>query len=89
MIVRPDGSVAQRLKRHVPGILYHDFPDPKLKGWLHNHKRMVLAEKEVYHNDRSSRHPRALNRQAMPSAVVVRQAGHCEQRGKTATGGDQ
>jgi len=28
MITRPDGSVAQRLKRHVPSILYHDFPDP-------------------------------------------------------------
>jgi predicted amidohydrolase len=66
MVIRPDGSVAQRAKRHVPGILYHDFPDPKLKGWLHNHKMMVLPRSEVYHNGRPSRHPRALNRQALP-----------------------
>ena len=65
-IIRPDGSVAQRLTRHVPGILYHDFPDPKLKGWLHNNKLMVLPPNEVYHNGKPSSHPRALDHRSPP-----------------------
>ncbi len=66
MIVRPDGSVAGRLNRHVPGILYHDFPDEKLKGWLHNHKMMVLPPDEVYHNGRPSKLARARDRRSAP-----------------------
>ena len=66
MIARPDGSVAQRLKRHVPGILCHDFPDAKLKGWLHNRKPMVLPPDEVYHNGRPSKLARARDRRSAP-----------------------
>jgi predicted amidohydrolase len=65
-IVRPDGSVASRLKRHVAGILVHDFPDKELKGWIHNNKMMKLAPAEVYHNGAPSTHARALNRSATP-----------------------
>ncbi len=65
-IVRPDGSVAQRLKRHVAGILYHDFPDSTLKGWIHNNKLMKLARDEVFHNGTPSNHPRAKNRTSLP-----------------------
>ena len=35
-IVRPDGTV-RSLKRHVPGILYHDFPDEDL-GWTYDNR---------------------------------------------------
>jgi len=66
MVVRPDGSVAERAERHRPEILYHNFPDPELKGWLHNDKPMVLPDDEVYHNGRPSRHPRAVDRQSPP-----------------------
>ena len=66
MIVRPDGSVAKRTPRHRPSVLYHDFPDRKLRGWIHNYKKMVLPNNEVYHLGRPSRHPRARNRQAIP-----------------------
>jgi predicted amidohydrolase len=65
-IVRPDGSVASRLKRHVAGVLYHDFPDEELRGWIHNNKVMKLAPDEVYHNGTPSIHPRAVNRSATP-----------------------
>ena len=64
--VRPDGSVASQLKRHVAGILTQDFPDATLKGWIHNNKMMVLAPDEVYHNGTPSAHPRALDRTAQP-----------------------
>ena len=64
--VRPDGSVASQLRRHVPDILYHDFPDPTLKGWIHNNKMMKLATDEVYHNGTPSQHPRAKDRAALP-----------------------
>ena len=64
--VRPDGSVASQLKRHVAGVLYHDFPDATLEGWIHNNKMMGLAPDEVYHNGTPSTHPRALNRRASP-----------------------
>jgi predicted amidohydrolase len=63
--IRPDGSVAGRLKRHVAGILYHDFPDPTLKGWIHNHKMMKLAPDEVFHSGTPSRHPRAQDRKSL------------------------
>jgi predicted amidohydrolase len=65
-IVRPDGSVAQRLRRHIPGLLYHDFPDPTLKGWIHNRKVMRLAPDEVYHLGEPSSHPRASDRRSEP-----------------------
>jgi len=65
-IARPDGSLAKALTRHVPGILYHDFPDPKLKGWLHNFKMMKIHPREVFHNGIATRHPRATNRQTVP-----------------------
>ena len=64
--VRPDGSVASQLKRHVAGILYHDFPDATLKGWIHNNKIMKLAPDEVYHNGTPSNHPRAQIRTSLP-----------------------
>ncbi len=65
-IVRPDGSIAQRLKRHAAGILYHDFPDSTLKGWLHNHKMMKLAPDEIYFNSPPSDHARAKDKTAPP-----------------------
>ncbi len=64
--VRPDGSVADQLKRHVAGILYHDFPDSTLKGWIHNNKVMKLAPDEVLHNGAPSSHPRAKDRTSPP-----------------------
>lgn len=64
--VRPDGSVASRLKRHVAGVLYHDFPDSRLKGWISNNKMMKLAPDEVFHNGTPSSHPRAKDRRALP-----------------------
>ena len=64
--VRPDGSVASRLKRHMTGILYHDFPDATLKGWIHNNKLMKLAPDEVFHNSTPSNHPRAKDRTSLP-----------------------
>ncbi len=65
-IARPDGSMADSLRRHVPGILYHDFPDEKLKGWIHNHKKMGLAQDEVYTNGVPSSHKRAFDRKSLP-----------------------
>lgn len=35
-IARPDGSV-RSLKRHIAGILVHDFPDTKL-GWIYDNR---------------------------------------------------
>lgn len=64
--VRPDGSVAGQLKRHVAGILYHDFPDATLKGWIHNNKMMKLAPDEVLHNGTPSGHPRVQDRRSLP-----------------------
>lgn len=65
-IARPDGSIAAKLRRHVTGILYHDFPDPELKGWIHNRKPFRPAPDEVYHYGTPSQHPRALDRRAAP-----------------------
>lgn len=36
-VARPDGSV-RRLKRHVAGILLHDFPDTEL-GWTYDNRK--------------------------------------------------
>jgi hypothetical protein len=36
-IARPDGSV-RCLKRHIAGILIHDFPDIEL-GWTYDNRR--------------------------------------------------
>ena len=65
-IGRPDGSIADSLKRHVTGILYHEFPDDRLKGWIHNYKMMKLHKDELLHNGKASRHPRVVNRKAKP-----------------------
>jgi len=65
-IARPDGSMADSLTRHVPGILYHEFPDHKLKGWTHNDKMMKLHPNEVYHNGRPSKHRRAVDTRSLP-----------------------
>jgi predicted amidohydrolase len=64
--VRPDGSIAGQLKRHVAGMLVHDFPDPELVGWIHNLKMMKLAPDEVLHNGSPSDHPRAKDRRSLP-----------------------
>ena len=60
------GPVASRLKRHVAGIIFHDFPDSTLKGWIHNNKMMKLASDEVFHNGTPSTHPRAKDRASLP-----------------------
>jgi predicted amidohydrolase len=66
LIVRPDGSVAQQLKRHVSGLLLHRFPDPHLKGWIHNRKPFKAAPDEVYHLGAVSDHPRVRDHTALP-----------------------
>lgn len=68
-IARPDGSL-ESLERGIPGILYREFPDDKITkefpSWTHNNKVMVLPANEVYHNGVPSKHPRALDRKALP-----------------------
>ncbi len=68
-IARPDGSL-ETLKRGEPGILYRDFPDQNITSqfpsWNHNNKPMVLPKGEVYHNGIPSKHPRSVNRRALP-----------------------
>ena len=68
-IARPDGSL-ESLERGEPGILYRVFPDDMITkefpSWTHNNKVMVLPANEVYHNGVPSKHPRALDRKALP-----------------------
>ncbi len=68
-IARPDSSF-EALQRHVPGILYRQFPDSettdKNRSWTHNDKMMKIARNEVYTNGTPSKHPRATNRQSLP-----------------------
>ena len=68
-IARPDGSLVS-LKRHVPGILYRNFPDSEVtdefRSWTHNEKMMALPKDEVYHNGKPSNHPRAVNTKSLP-----------------------
>ena len=58
-IARPDGSIAASLRRHVTGVLVHDFPDRRLRGWLHNLRPLQLHPRTSLHNGRPSRSPRA------------------------------
>lgn len=68
-IARPDGSLVS-LKRHVPGILYREFPDAEVtdefRSWTHNKKMMALPKDEVYHNGKPSNHPRAVDTRSLP-----------------------
>ncbi|MHC4395573.1 MAG: carbon-nitrogen hydrolase family protein [Planctomycetota bacterium] len=68
-IGRPDGSLVA-LKRHVPGILYREFPDTEVtdqfRSWTHNNKMMALPKDEVYHNGKPSNHPRAVDTKSLP-----------------------
>jgi predicted amidohydrolase len=68
-IARPDGSL-ESLERGKPGILYREFPDDEIThvfpSWTHNNKVMALPVNDVYHNGVPSRHPRALDRKALP-----------------------
>ncbi|MHC4738013.1 MAG: carbon-nitrogen hydrolase family protein [Planctomycetota bacterium] len=68
-IGRPDGSLVS-LERHVPGILYREFPDSKttdeFRSWTHNYKIMALPKDEIYHNGKPSNHPRAVDTKSLP-----------------------
>ena len=63
---RPDGSIANSLVRHKTGMLYHDFPDDHLDGWIHNKKMMKLAPDEVFTNGITPDHDRIKNRVCLP-----------------------
>ncbi|HUL78781.1 MAG TPA: carbon-nitrogen hydrolase family protein [Vicinamibacteria bacterium] len=65
-VARPDGSIAASLRRHATGILVHDFPDPRLRGWLHNLRPYRLHPKTPLHNGRPSRSARARDGRSHP-----------------------
>jgi len=65
-VARPDGSIAASLRRHVTGLLVHDFPDRRLAGWLHNRRPLQLRPRTPLHNGRPSRSPRARNGRSDP-----------------------
>ena len=65
-VARPDGSIAASLRRHTTGVLVHDFPDPRLPGWLHNLRPLRLSPRTPLHNGRPSRSPRARNSRSEP-----------------------
>jgi predicted amidohydrolase len=65
-IARPDGTIAASLRRHTTGVLVHDFPDPRLAGWLHNHRPLRLDPRTRLHNGRPSRSLRARASRSAP-----------------------
>ncbi|HVO09391.1 MAG TPA: carbon-nitrogen hydrolase family protein [Vicinamibacteria bacterium] len=64
-IARPDGSLAAALRRHVTGVLFHDFPDLRLPGWLHNRRPLPVPPVPL-HNGHPSRSPRAVDPRSDP-----------------------
>ena len=61
------GSIAETLKRHEVGIVFHDFNNSSFNDyWNKEVKPAKLHPREIYHNGKSSRHPRALNRKSLP-----------------------
>ena len=65
-IARPDGTIAASLRRHVAGVLVHDFPDPRLAGWLHTLRPLRVHPRASLHNGRPSRSPRARDSRSDP-----------------------
>ena len=66
-VARPDATIAQELKKNTAGMLVHDFPDGLSEtGWIHNHIPMKLAENEILHFGKPSRHRRQLDTQSEP-----------------------
>jgi predicted amidohydrolase len=59
------GTLAKSLKRHTTGILYHDFKNSSFASLMKN-RLQKLDLREVFHNGKPSRHPRAINREALP-----------------------
>ena len=53
----------------MTGILYHGFPDDKLKEerwYFLNEKMMKRHPNEIYHNGHPSNHPRAVDGRVQP-----------------------
>jgi predicted amidohydrolase len=65
-VARPDGSIAAALRRHATGVLFHDFPDRRLAGWLHNRRPLRLDPRTPLHNGRPSCSPRARDGRSEP-----------------------
>ena len=59
------GTLSKRLKRHTTGILFYDFTNSSFKNISRNNLSK-LHPREIFHNGKPSRHPRALNRQSLP-----------------------
>jgi predicted amidohydrolase len=54
-VARPDGSV-RSLRRHVAGMLLHDFPDTEL-GWTYDNRKK--KSNQALHLTSTARHPRS------------------------------
>ena len=66
-VARPDATIAQKLRKNVAGILFHDFPDGlSAGGWIHNYMPMKLAQDEALYFGEPSQHPRQLDSRAEP-----------------------
>jgi len=63
-VVKPDGAMLS-LRRHVPGILYHQFPD-EILGWKYDYLQPTAGPNGVPHIGPTSTHPRALDPTALP-----------------------
>lgn len=62
-LVKPDGSYSA-LRRHAPGLLYHNVPDDIL-GWRYDNT-IARNGTSALHVGRTSKHPRALDPRALP-----------------------
>lgn len=61
------GTISKTLKRHETGVVYHTLTNSSFKDcWNPEVKLAKLHPKEIYHNGKPSRHPRALNRASLP-----------------------
>jgi predicted amidohydrolase len=61
------GRIAKTLKRHVAGVFYHDFTSSSFKNYWNTEVKLAkLHPREIFHNGKPSRHPRALNRRSLP-----------------------
>jgi predicted amidohydrolase len=47
-VARPDGSL-RSTKRHVPGVVLHDFPDPHL-GWTYDNSKIACGRSSHRHH---------------------------------------
>lgn len=61
------GSIAKTLKRHETGIFYYDFTNSSfIRPGYQKAMLAKLHPREIFHNGKPSRHPRALNRRSLP-----------------------